>query len=66
MKPYLLSLGVGILVGLIYAAFKVKAPAPPVIALVGLFGMLIGQQIIPLVERHVFHTEPDALQEQEP
>lgn len=65
MKPYLLSLSVGILVGLIYAAFKVKAPAPPVIALVGLFGMLVGQQIIPFVERHVFQADPDSLQEQE-
>ena len=42
MKPYLVSLLVGLLVGIIYALFKVRSPAPPVIALVGLFGMLIG------------------------
>jgi XapX domain-containing protein len=29
MKPYLLSLGVGVLVGGIYALLGVKSPAPP-------------------------------------
>ena len=44
MKPYLVSLAVGILVGGIYALLRVRSPAPPVIALVGLLGMLIGEQ----------------------
>ena len=44
MKPYLVSLAVGILVGAIYALLRVRSPAPPVIALVGLLGMLIGEQ----------------------
>jgi XapX domain-containing protein len=47
MKPYLLSLAVGAFAGLIYAALHVKSPAPPVIALIGLFGMLCGEQAIP-------------------
>jgi len=51
MKPYLLSLGVGILVGIIYALFQVRSPAPPVIALVGLLGILIGEQLPPLLRQ---------------
>lgn len=51
MKPYLLSLAVGLLVGVIYAMFNVRSPAPPVIALVGLLGILLGEQLPPLVKR---------------
>jgi XapX domain-containing protein len=43
MKPYLISLGAGVLVGVIYALLGVRSPAPPVIALVGLGGILIGE-----------------------
>jgi XapX domain-containing protein len=50
MKAYLLSLVVGLLVGVIYALFNVRSPAPPVIALVGLLGILLGEQIPPLVK----------------
>jgi XapX domain-containing protein len=49
MRLYLMSLGVGLLVGIIYALLNVRSPAPPVIALVGLLGILIGEQIPPLV-----------------
>lgn len=45
MKVYLISIGVGLLVGLIYGTLKVRSPAPPVIALVGLLGMLVGEQL---------------------
>jgi XapX domain-containing protein len=51
MKSYLLSAAVGLLVGVIYALFNVRSPAPPVIALVGLLGILAGEQIPPLVKR---------------
>ena len=54
MKPYLISLGVGLLVGIIYSVLHVRSPAPPVIALVGLLGMLAGEQIVPLAGRHFF------------
>lgn len=50
MKIYLLSLGAGLLVGIIYALINVRSPAPPVIALVGLLGILVGEQIPPLVK----------------
>jgi XapX domain-containing protein len=48
MKIYLLSLGAGLLVGVIYSLLNVRSPAPPLIALVGLLGILIGEQIIPV------------------
>ncbi|MDR2336295.1 MAG: XapX domain-containing protein [Burkholderiaceae bacterium] len=58
MKPYILSLAVGLLVGVIYALFQVRSPAPPVIALVGLLGILLGEQIPPLAKRWI---QPDAV-----
>ena len=51
MKPYLLSVSVGLLVGVLYALFQVRSPAPPVIALVGLLGILAGEQVPPLVSK---------------
>lgn len=51
MKTYLLALGAGLLVGVIYALLNVRSPAPPVIALVGLLGMLAGEQAVPIVKR---------------
>ncbi|MFK2874664.1 XapX domain-containing protein [Dyella lipolytica] len=53
MKPYLISLAVGLLVGIIYSLLNVRSPAPPVIALVGLLGILIGEQVPPLVKQVV-------------
>ena len=35
MKLYLMSLGAGLLVGIIYALIDVRSPAPPIVALVG-------------------------------
>ena len=51
MKPYLLSLGVGLLVGVIYSLLGVRSPAPPAIALLGLMGMLLGEQAFPIAKR---------------
>jgi XapX domain-containing protein len=53
MKPYAISLGVGFLVGVAYALVNVRSPAPPVIALIGLLGMLLGEQIVPITKRVV-------------
>ena len=44
MKAYALSGLVGLAVGALYGVLGVKSPAPPVVALVGLFGMLGGEQ----------------------
>ena len=43
MRAYLFSFLIGCLVGVIYAALRVRSPAPPVVALVGLLGMLAGE-----------------------
>ncbi|WP_116140083.1 XapX domain-containing protein [Trinickia diaoshuihuensis] len=51
MKPYVFSLLAGVLAGVVYYAIGVASPAPPAIALIGLLGMLAGEQIIPLVGR---------------
>ena len=51
MKPYLISLAVGLLVGVIYGALNVRSPAPPVIALVGLLGILLGEQAAPIAKQ---------------
>ena len=59
MKAYIASLAVGLLVGVIYALFIVRSPAPPVIALVGLLGILLGEQI-PSLFRHSFNIEKSA------
>jgi XapX domain-containing protein len=48
MRLYLLSLGAGLLVGVIYSLLSVRSPAPPLVALVGLLGILVGEQVIPV------------------
>jgi XapX domain-containing protein len=51
MKVYVVSLAAGVLVGLIYALLQVRSPAPPAIALLGLLGMLIGEQAGPVLKK---------------
>jgi XapX domain-containing protein len=53
MKMYFLSLGAGMLVGLIYSLLNVRSPAPPLVALVGLAGILIGEQMIPVSKQMI-------------
>lgn len=60
MKPYLLSLGAGLVVGIVYSLLNVRSPAPPVIALVGLLGILVGEQVVPVAKR-LFGPEPVSL-----
>jgi XapX domain-containing protein len=51
MKLYLISLAAGTLVGVIYGLLDVCSPAPPIVALIGLLGMLLGEQAVPLAKR---------------
>ena len=60
MRIYLLSLAAGLLVGIVYSLLNVRSPAPPVIALVGLLGILVGEQIIPLA-KSLWSKEPAAV-----
>jgi len=57
MRAHLISLGAGLLVGIIYSLINVRSPAPPVVALVGLLGILVGEQVPPLV-RSLWQKEP--------
>jgi len=51
LKTYSVSLAAGVLAGLLYAVLDVSSPAPPVIALLGLFGMQVGEHLLPLCKR---------------
>src|SRR5246127_4812784 len=44
MKMLLLSFVVGLGVGVLYGLIRVKSPAPPIVALLGLLGMVLGEQ----------------------
>jgi XapX domain-containing protein len=52
MLGYLVSLLMGLAVGAAYGLVQVRSPAPPMIALVGLFGMVLGQQAVDMAKRH--------------
>ncbi|PCD65706.1 XapX domain-containing protein [Rhizobium phaseoli] len=60
MKMYLRSLGAGLIVGIVYSLLNVRSPAPPVIALVGLLGILVGEQLIPFAKT-LLAQEPAAV-----
>lgn len=45
MKALLISFVVGLIVGVVYGLIRVKSPAPPIVALVGLLGMVLGEQL---------------------
>ena len=56
MKIYLVSFGAGLLVGVVYSLFNVRSPAPPVVALIGLLGILLGEQILPVGRQMIVGT----------
>ena len=45
MKVLFLSFVVGLGVGVVYGLIRVKSPAPPIVALLGLLGMVLGEQL---------------------
>jgi XapX domain-containing protein len=53
--PYAMSLATGLAVGAAYGLLAVKSPAPPVIALIGLLGILVGEMAVSHLRGH-----PDA------
>jgi len=57
VTPLLISLGAGVLIGLVYALLKVQSPAPPAVALVGLLGMIVGSSL----GGGLFHREASAV-----
>ena len=56
MKASLLSFGAGLLVGVAYSLLGVRSPAPPVVALIGLLGILLGEQILPVGRQMIAGT----------
>ena len=44
MRVLFLSFVVGLGVGVLYGLIRVKSPAPPIVALLGLLGMVLGEQ----------------------
>jgi XapX domain-containing protein len=51
MRMYAVALAAGVLVGIFYGCIGVRSPAPPMVALVGLFGILLGEQVVPLTKQ---------------
>lgn len=49
MKPFIVSFVVGGVVGVLYALLHVRSPAPPLVALAGLLGMVLAEQACPRV-----------------
>jgi XapX domain-containing protein len=45
MKVLLISFAVGLFVGILYGVIRVKSPALPIVALLGLLGMVLGEQL---------------------
>jgi XapX domain-containing protein len=52
MIGYLVSLLMGLAVGVVYGLVQVRSPAPPLIALLGLLGMVVGEQAALLALSH--------------
>jgi XapX domain-containing protein len=52
MNAFIVSLAMGGIVGIVYGLSGVRSPAPPIIALVGLLGMVLGEQAVTLVKSH--------------
>lgn len=51
-QPYLLSALAGVGIGVIYGLIAVRSPAPPIIALLGLLGMLAGEAAVQWMRGH--------------
>ena len=45
MKVLFVSFAVGLFVGVLYGVIRVKSPAPPIVALLGLLGIVLGEQL---------------------
>lgn len=51
-QPYFISLIAGLGIGVIYGLIAVRSPAPPIIALLGLLGMLAGEATVQWLRGH--------------
>jgi XapX domain-containing protein len=53
MIGYLVSLLMGLAVGAAYGLVQIRSPAPPLIALVGLLGMVLGEYAVDAAKRQL-------------
>jgi XapX domain-containing protein len=53
----------GLAVGVAYGLVQVRSPAPPVIALVGLLGMVLGEQAVRMTKQHFAPPAQTSIQE---
>jgi len=60
MKVLFISFVVGLGVGILYGLIRVKSPAPPIVALLGLLGMVIGEQFGIWVQTKKLDVSPAA------
>ena len=63
---YILSLGMGVIVGVIYGLSHIKSPAPPIIALLGLLGMVIGEAGVSMVAQRLENRSQTATHSEQP
>jgi XapX domain-containing protein len=66
MRQSLISLILGLAVGVVYGLLRVRSPAPPLVALVGLLGMLAGERAASLVRARFEPSAPQAAAEKAP
>jgi XapX domain-containing protein len=59
-KAYAASLAIGLVVGGLYALLGARSPAPPIIALLGLLGMLLGETAVSWVKDRTTAAEATA------
>jgi XapX domain-containing protein len=52
----------GLVVGAAYGLVNVRSPAPPMIALVGLLGMVLGQQAVDMAKRRFVPSAQASIQ----
>jgi XapX domain-containing protein len=53
MTGYFVSLLMGLAVGVVYGLVQVRSPAPPLVALAGLLGMVLREQAVDMAKRHL-------------
>jgi XapX domain-containing protein len=63
MTGYVVSLVMGLVVGAAYGLVQVRSPAPPLIALVGLLGMVLGEQAVDMAKHHFASRAQTSIQE---
>lgn len=52
----LLAFGAGLAVGVVFNLVNLPSPAPPLLGLIGLVGMFVGQRLWPRVLSRLFYS----------